>query len=148
MVNGKRWPKLHIPLEPHWDQPSSWPHGKRMQTGLLSTVIICNYCNLYAYRGSSCKRTEIWSHLTVLVDMLLSCFRVCPFRVVLLPPADSNLALPALMAEPPHDTVQDHCEALASCVSSLAMAVWTAHILRIIAPYPNHPSVFHSLIHW
>ena len=54
-------------------------------------------------------------------DILLPCMPVpC---CVLPPPADANLALPALIVEPPHATVQVHREALAYCVSSLAMAV-------------------------
>ena len=67
--------------------------------------------------------------------MLLSCFRVCLFRVVFLLPCGCKFGSSRThgRVEPPHDTVQDHCEASAFCVSSLAMAVWTTHIAHYCA---------------
>ena len=126
----------HLPLEPAWDQPSSWLHRKPMQTG-LATVISVQRTSTggRCAKGQKSDKLCVLSRLIVFVDMLLSCFRVCLFRVVFLLPCGCKFGSSRThgRVEPPHDTVQDHCEASAFCVSSLAMAVWTTHIAHYCA---------------
>ena len=105
---------------------------------------------LNVYRGSSCKRTEKWQNVCLIAFnhvcgyWYLASVYACAMLCTSPRPADANLALPALIVEPPHAAVQVHHEASASYISSLAMAVWRPHT----APYLNHSSVFHSLILW
>ena len=125
-----------MPLEPAWDQPSSWLHRKTMQTGLATVISVqCTSTGGRCAKGQKSDKLCVLSRLIVFVDMLLSCFRVCLFRVAFLLPRGCKIGSSRThgRVEPPHDTVQDHCEASASCVSSLAMAVWTTHIAHYCA---------------
>ena len=90
------------------------------------TTVITVPCT--STKGSSCKRTAKRQNACLITfdcvcgyaDILFPCMPVpcCVFP----PPANANLALPALVVEPPHATVQVRHEASASYVSSLAMA--------------------------
>ena len=152
----KQWPKPHIlPLEPAWDQPSSWPHRTTVQTRLIiaitCTVITVPCASAGGHRANGQQSDKMIQNVSYHVR---SCLCVCEYFVI------SCLCVCAMLCTSPlcwckFGSSLAHSGAttchgsgpfvkLSSYTSSLAMAVWTP----LIAPDLNHSSVSHSLIHW
>ena len=96
----------HLPLEPAWDQPSSWPGSKTMPTALATVITVpCTSTGGLHAKGQQSDKMHFWYCLITFdcvcgyADISLPCMPVpC---CVPLPRADANLALPALIVEPP-----------------------------------------------
>ena len=78
----------HLPLEPAWDQPSSWLHRKPMQTGLATVISV--QCTSTGGRCAKGKRTEKWQTVCFIA---FDCVR--GYAAILLP------CMPVLCCVPP-----------------------------------------------